>query len=80
MQVRDDPVTVIASEPHNVTEAQPWEGAVSVEHKSGDLLILFALRFLRTIGKLIDSPHQYTQRMVRRTLALVLIVVRSYRL
>lgn len=40
VQVRSDPVTVIASEPHDVTEASPWEGAVSDEHKSGDLLIL----------------------------------------
>lgn len=41
MQVRDGPATVSASKLHNVTEdANPWEGAVSVEHESGDLLIL----------------------------------------
>lgn len=41
VRVRDDPVTVIASKLHDATEgASSWEGAVSVEHKSGDLLIL----------------------------------------
>ena len=40
VQVRDDPVTVIVSEPHNVTGARKLrEGAASVEHKSGDLLV-----------------------------------------
>ena len=36
----------------------PWEGAASVEHKSGDLLILCILGFLRTMGKLKGLQHQ----------------------
>lgn len=53
VQVRDDPVTVIASKPHKATGVQrPREGAAGVEHKSGDLLIPCILRFLRKIGKL----------------------------
>ncbi len=35
------------------------EGAVSVEHKSGDLLVPCILRFLRTIGRLIGLLHPY---------------------
>lgn len=35
------------------------EGAVSVEHKSGDLLVPCILRFLRTIGRLIGLLHVF---------------------
>ena len=51
MRIRNDPVTVIASKLHNVTEVYPWEDAASVEHKSGDLLILCVMRFLRVLKK-----------------------------
>ena len=67
VQVRGDPVTVIVSEPHNVTGARKLrEGAASVEHKSGDLLIPCILRFLREIGKLIHLLYQYAGRSVWR--------------
>lgn len=54
VRIRNDPVTVIVSGPHDVTEVLPWEGAASIEHKSGDLLIPFTLSFLRTMGVLND--------------------------
>ncbi len=57
MEVRDDPVTVIASKPLFLPLKDIlWEGAVSDEHKSGDLLILSYFEIL-TDDRKAQGPH-----------------------